>query len=100
MDELLIPPHGGYQRLRAYQMAVVVHDATVAFCDLYIERKSRTNDQMVQATRSRKQNIVEGSMASGASKKMELKLAGTDRASLEELLTDCTDFLRQSGYAL
>lgn len=99
MDEPLIPPHGGYQGLRAFQMSVVVHDATVAFCKKYLDPRSRTNDQMVQAARSGKQNIVEGSMASGTSKKMELKLVGVARASLEELLTDYTDFLRQNGHA-
>jgi len=97
MDEPLIPPHGGYQGLKAYQMAVVVHDATVAFCDIHIDRKSRTHDQMVQAARSGKQNIAEGSQVSGTSKKLELKLVGVARASLEELLVDYTDFLRQRG---
>jgi restriction system protein len=99
MDEPLIPPHGGYQGLRAFQMAVVVHDATVAFCRLYLDPKSRTNDQMVQAARSGKQNIAEGSVASGTSKKIELKLVGIARASLEELLVDYRDFLRQNGHA-
>jgi len=98
MDEPLIPPHGGYQGLRAFQMSVVAHDATVAFCKRYLDPRSRTNDQMVQAARSGKQNIAEGSMASGTSKKMELKLVGVARASLEELLTDYTDFLRQNGH--
>ena len=100
MDEPLIPPHGGYQGLRAFQMSVVVHDATVVFCKKYLDPKSRTNDQMVQAARSGKQNIVEGSMASGTSKKIELKLVGIARASLEELLTDYTDFLRQNNLPL
>ena len=100
MDEPIIPPHGGYQGLKAYQMALVAHDATVAFCDLYIDRKSRTRDQMVQAARSGKQNIAEGSQASGTSKKIELKLVGIARASLEELLVDYTDFLRQHDLEL
>lgn len=98
MDEPLIPPHGGYQGLRAYQMAVVVHDSTVEFCRRYVDPKSRTVDQMVQAARSGKQNIAEGSVASGTSKKIELKLVGIARASLEELLVDYTDFLRQRGF--
>lgn len=79
----------------SYQMAEVVYDATVRFCDAFINRRSRTHDQMVQAARSGKQNIAEGSMASGTSKKTELKLVGVARASLEELLLDFTDFLRQ-----
>ena len=81
----IIPPHGGYQKLKSYQMAEIVYDATVRFCMLFLDRRSRTVDQMVQAARSGKQNIVEGSMASGTSKKMELKLIGVARASLEEL---------------
>ncbi len=99
MDEPLIPPHGGYKGLKAYKMAEVVHDATVAFTNLYINPKSRTIDQMVQAARSGKQNIAEGSQASGTSKKIELKLVGIARASLEELLIDYTDFLRQNELA-
>jgi restriction system protein len=94
-DRPLIPPHGGYQDLQAYQMAEIVYDATVAFTKLYVDKKSRTVDQMVQAGRSGKQNIAEGSMASGTSKKTELKLVGVARASLEELLVDYKDFLRQ-----
>src|SRR3974377_2154110 len=90
----VIPPHGGYRDLKSYQMAEIVHDATVAFCDRFIDRRSRTHDQMVQAARSGKQNIAEGSMASGTSKKTELKLIGVARASLEELLVDYQDFLR------
>jgi four helix bundle suffix protein len=96
----LIPPHGGYRDLKSYQMAEIVHDATVVFCDRFIDRRSRTNDQMVQAARSGKQNIAEGSMASGTSKKTELKLIGVARASLEELLVDFQDYLRQHGLPL
>lgn len=98
-DSELIPAHGGYRDLKSYQMAEVVYDATAAFCDRFIDRRSRTHDQMVQAARSGKQNIAEGSMASGTSKKFELKLVGVARASLEELL-DYQDFLRQRGLAL
>lgn len=90
-----IPPHGGYRELQSYRMAEIVYDATVVFCDRFIDRRSRTHDQMVQAARSGKQNIAEGSMASGTSKKTELKLIGIARASLEELLVDYTDYLRQ-----
>lgn len=103
-DELdsphIIPPHGGYRRLKSYQMAEIIYDATVAFCNRLIDRRSRTHDQMVQAARSGKQNIAEASMASGTSKKTELKLVGVARASLEELLQDYQDFLRQRGLPL
>jgi four helix bundle suffix protein len=94
-----IPPHGGYETLKSYQMSVLVYDATVKFCDRFIDPKSRTHDQMVQAARSGNKNIVEGSRVSGTSKKMELKLTGVARASLEELLGDYKDFLRQRGLA-
>jgi four helix bundle suffix protein len=93
----LIPPHGGYRKLRSFQCAQLVYDATVIFCDRFIEKRSRTHDQMVQAARSGVQNIAEGSMASATSKKNELKLTGVARASLEELLLDYEDFLRQRG---
>ena len=96
----LISPHGGYRDLKSYQMAEIVYDATVVFCQRFIDRHSRTTDQMVQAARSGKQNIAEGSMASGTSKKTELKLIGVARASLEELLIDYQDFLRQKGLPL
>ncbi len=96
----LIPPHGGYRELQSYQMAEIVYDATVAFCNRFINIRSRTHDQMVQAARSGKQNIAEGSMASGTSKKTELKLVGVARASLEELLLDFQDYLRQQGLQL
>src|SRR5687767_9861865 len=93
----LIPPHGGYRELRSYQNAEIVYDATVKFCDKFIDRRSRTLDQMVQAARSGKQNIAEGSVASGTSKKTELKLIGVARGSLRELLLDYEDFLRGRG---
>jgi len=96
----LIPPHGGYRELQSYQMSEIVYDATVIFCNRFIDRRSRTHDQMVQAARSGKQNIAEGSMASGTSKKTELKLIGVARASLEELLLDFQDYLRQQRLPL
>ena len=96
----LIPPHGGYRELKSYQNSEIVYDGTVRFCDRCIDRRSRTHDQMVQAARSGKQNIAEGSMASGTSKKTELKLVSVARASLEELLLDFEDFLRQRGLAV
>ena len=89
-----IPAHGGYQKLLSYQKAEIVYDATVHFCDRFIDRRSRTHDQMIQAARSGKQNIVEGSIASGTSKETEIKLTNVARASLEELLADYRDFLR------
>jgi four helix bundle suffix protein len=97
MTEGFIPPHGGYQKLLSYQKAEIVYDATVYFCDRFIDRRSRTHDQMVQAARSGKQNIIEGSMASGTSKETEIKLTNVARASLEELLADYRDFLRTRG---
>jgi restriction system protein len=96
----IIPPHGGYRKLRSFQAAQVVYDATVVFCDRFVDRRSRTHDQMVQAARSGVQNIAEGSVASATSKKTELKLTGVARASLEELLLDFEDFLRQRGLKL
>ncbi len=99
-SEPLIPPHGGYRDLKSYQMAEIVFDATTVFCDRFIDKRSRTHDQMVQAARSGKQNIAEGSMASGTSKKTEIKLIGVARASLEELLLDYEDFLRQRNLPL
>lgn len=93
----LIPKHGGYRKLKSFQVAQLVYDITVRFCDKYIDRFSRTKDQMVQAARSGVQNIAEGSQASATSKKTELKLTQVARASLEELKLDYEDFLRQRG---
>ncbi len=97
MSEQLIPKHGGYRKLKTFQLARLIYDLTVRFCDRYIDRRSRTHDQMVQAARSGVQNIAEGSQASGTSKKMEMKLTNVARASLEELRLDYEDFLRQRG---
>src|SRR5271155_4739369 len=72
--EKLIPLHGGYRKLKSFQAAQLVYDVTVRCCNRYIEKRSRTHDQMVQAARSGVQNLAEGSQASGTSKKMELKL--------------------------
>lgn len=91
----LIPPHGGYRHLKTFQMARMIFDITNRFCDRFIDKRSRTHDQMVQAARSGVQNIAEGSQASGTSKKTELKLTNVARASLEELRLDYEDFLRQ-----
>lgn len=98
--EALIPKHGGYRKLKSFQVAQLVYDVTVRFCDRYVNRRSRTHDQMVQAARSGVQNIAEGSKASGTSKKTELKLTNVARASLEELRLDYEDFLRHRGLRL
>src|SRR3990172_12685921 len=89
--------HGGYRNLKSYQMATIIYDLTVEFCKRYIDKYSRTRDQMVQAARSGRQNIAEGSQASGTSEKTEIKLIGVARASLEELLADYLDYLRQNN---
>lgn len=96
----LIPTHGGYRNLKSFQLAQLIYDITVRFCGRYIDKKSRTHDQMVQAARSGVQNIAEGSQASGTSKKTELKLTNVARASLEELRLDYEDFLRQRSLPL
>ena len=95
-----IPPHGHYQALLSYQKAEVVYDLTFRFCERFLKRGDRTIDQMVQAARSGKQNIVEGSKASGTSKEMEIKLTNVARASLEELLADYRDYLRVRDHAI
>jgi len=84
----LIPKHGGFRKLRSFQVAQQVYDATVIFCNRFIERRSRIHDQMVQAARSGVQNIAEGGIAAATSKKIELKLTSIARASLGELLLD------------
>lgn len=100
MSEGFIPKHGGYEDLLSFKKARVVYDATVWFCDRYVDKRSRTTDQMIQAARSGKQNILEGSQASGTSREMEIKLVNVARASLEELLEDYRDFLRVKRHAL
>jgi four helix bundle suffix protein len=89
-----IPPHGNYRELLSYQKAEVVYDLTYRFCKRFLSKGDRTVDQMVQAARSGKQNIAEGSKAAGTSKETEVKLTNVARASLEELLVDYRDFLR------
>ena len=96
-DDGLIPRHGGYRNLKTFQLAEVIYDVTVRFCELFLDPRSRTVDQMVQAARSGRQNIAEGSMDSATSKKMELKLTAVARGSLEELRLDYEDYLRQRG---
>ena len=91
-------PHGGYEHLRSYRVAQVVYDATVVFCDRFIEKRSRTHDQMVQAARSGVRNISEGSGAAATSRKSEMLLTNVARASLaDELLQDYQSFLTQRG---
>ncbi|MBA3901148.1 MAG: four helix bundle protein [Bacteroidetes bacterium] len=89
-----IPKHGGYHNLITYQKSEIIYDGTIYFTKRFFQKYDRTIDQMVQAARSGKQNIVEASMASGTSKEMEIKLTNVARASLEELLIDYEDFLR------
>jgi four helix bundle suffix protein len=95
-----IPPHGAYHELLSYRKAVIVCDATFRFCQRFLDRRDRTVDQMAQAARSGKQNIVEGCMASGTSKEMEIKLTNVARASLEGVLEDYRDFLRARNLRL
>lgn len=96
--EGVLLPHGGYEHLRSYKVAEAVYDATVVFCDRFIDKRSRTHDQMVQAARSGVRNISEGSGAAATSRKTEIKLTNVARASLsDELLKDYKSFLIQRG---
>jgi four helix bundle suffix protein len=94
-NRMRLRPSGGYRKLRSYQVATVIYDGTVSFCDRFIDRKSRTHDQMVQAARSGGKNIAEGSRAAATTSQTELRLVNVARASLEELLLDYEDYLRQ-----
>jgi four helix bundle suffix protein len=91
---LILPPRGDYQTLLSYQKSEVIYQVTYRFCQRFLRKGDRTIDQMVQAARSGKQNIVEGSKAATTSKEMEIKLTNVARASLEELLEDYRDYLR------
>src|SRR5512136_3211316 len=93
-DKNFIPPHGNYRELLSYQKAEVIYDITYRFCEKFLKKGDRTIDQMVQAARSGKQNIIEGSKAATTSKETEIKLTNVARASLEELLEDYRDYLR------
>ena len=97
--ELLLP-HGGYRRLKSFQLARLIYDITVRFAELYIPADSRTRDQMVQAARSGVQNIAEGSVDAATSTKLELNLYNVARASLEELRLDYEDYLRQHNESM
>ncbi len=87
-------PSGGYRKTASFQTATLIYDATVWFCEKFLDARSRTVDQMVQAARSGRQNIAEGSRASATSSQTELRLVNVARASLEELLLDYEDYLR------
>lgn len=94
-DHMRLRPSGGYRKLRSFQVTTIIYDATVSFCERFLDKRSRTVDQMVQAARSGRQNIAEGSRASATSSQTELRLVNVARASLDELLLDYEDFLRQ-----
>lgn len=96
-DDSFLPPHGGYKHLRSFQKAEIIYDGTVFFCNKFFGRYDRTKEQMIQAARSGKQNIAEGSMISATSKEGEIKLTNVARASLDELKNDYEDFLRVRG---
>ncbi len=89
-----IRPSGGYRSTASFQTATIIYDATYWFCEKFINQHSRTTDQMIQAARSGRQNIAEGSRAAATSSQTELRLLNVARASLEELLLDFEDFLR------
>jgi four helix bundle suffix protein len=105
----LIAKHGGYQNLKSFQMSEIAYDFTFDFVKLYVDRTyksdmtykvNRQADQMLQAARSGKQNIAEGSVTSGTSKQSELRLVSVARASLEELKNDFLDFLRTHALSI
>ena len=100
MNEGFIPNHGNYEELLSYKKSKIIFDATHLFCNKFFNKYDRTIDQMIQAARSGKQNIIEGCMASGTSKGTEIKLVNVARASLEELLEDYKDFLRVNSLQL
>ncbi len=96
----IVGAHGGYRKLQSFQTAEIIYDGTIVFCRKCLDSKSRTIDQMIQAARSGKQNIAEGSRAAGTSQSTEIKLTSVARSSLEELLLDYEDFLRQNNFSL
>ncbi|MFZ4629428.1 MAG: four helix bundle protein [Blastocatellia bacterium] len=93
-DRAFLPEHGKYAGLLSYRKTEIIYDPTFCFCHRFLRRNDRTIDQMIQAARSGKQNIAEGSQAAKTSKETELKLTNVARASLEELLIDYQDYLR------
>lgn len=94
IDNSFLPQSKDYQSLKCYQKAVCIYDITYYFAHTYLERGDRTIDQMIQAARSGKQNIVEGNVDGNTSSEMEIKLTNVNRASLHELLEDYKDYLR------
>ena len=97
VTENILRPAGGYENLKVYKLATLIYDITVRFVELYIPANSRTCDQMVQAARSGRQNIAEGSIDAATSAKLEINLYNVARGSLEELKIDYQDYLRQHG---
>jgi four helix bundle protein len=97
MPEPVLHSNGGYRKLRAYQVSEIIFDITYHFVHRFLEKGDRTQDQMIQAARSGKQNIAEGSAASGTSRETEIKLTGVARASLDELREDYLDYLTAHG---
>lgn len=95
MSESLLPRHGGYKNLLTYQLAELIYDITVLFCEKYVPVTDRTNDQMVQSGRSGFQNIAEGSVDSGVSKKSEIKLTGIAIGCMDELAKDYVKYLKR-----
>ena len=96
-DKSFLPLRGNYRSLIVYQKAECIYDVTFFFAHKFLEKGDRTVDQMVQAARSGKQNIAEGSAASTTSRETELKLMNVAKASLQELLIDYEDYLRVRG---
>lgn len=96
-QERLIPRRGNYKKLLSYQKTEVIYEMTYYFCERFLQRGDRTVDQMIQAARSGKQNIIEGCAASATSQKTEIKLVNVAKASLQELLEDYHDYLRTRG---
>lgn len=86
---------GGYKTLLVYRLSVTIYDFTNIFCDRWVNKKSRTHDQMVQAARSGKQNIAEASKELSSSS--DMLLTSVSRSSYTELAEDYEDFLRQKG---
>ena len=95
-----LPPHGRYRDLLSFRKAEVIYDVTFRFCERFLSRRDRTVDQMIQAARSGKQNIAEGSKAAATSTETEIRLTNVARASLEELRIDFEDFLRVRDLAI
>ena len=98
MPEKLIRPVGNYRKLLSYQKTEVIYEMTFYFCQKYLQKGDRTIDQMVQAARSGKQNIIEGCAASVTSAKTEIRLLNVAKASLQELIEDFEDYLKTRGH--